>query len=103
MICNPEAVVMGFPAVWAVALVGIKAGIARNASATAANNEIVAPPKRRMFFISSDGSEACLAHPSGHANRLPGLPAHQETGLRERCAVTFAGTRINNATAPIAA
>jgi len=52
MICNPEAVVMGFPAVWADAAVGINAVIAKNATATATNIGVVAPGKRRIFFKS---------------------------------------------------
>jgi hypothetical protein len=43
---------MGFPEVWAVAVVGIKAGIAKNATAAAANIGIVVRLTRRIFCPS---------------------------------------------------
>jgi hypothetical protein len=51
MICKPEAVVMGFPAVWAAAVAGIKAGITKDATATAAKIGIVARGKHRIFQV----------------------------------------------------
>src|ERR1019366_10330637 len=63
IICKPEAVVMGFPAVWAAAMVGPHAnGTATIVNAIAETIEIFARLKRRICGHLPLRNETCLAH-----------------------------------------